>query len=116
MSLVEGRDRVMKELCVTGALLTVLAVVLTPTLLTQAAERPLVEQGKTYAVVWSCINQVGCYGELLRVDVLRKDGWADVTDMTPSPRTPHGSGEQWTVHLSQAMGIRLHRPEGRAAN
>ena len=73
-------------------------------------EKPLVAVGQTYAVVWSCLLQVGCYGEVMRIEALRADGWADVLQCDKDQCT-----EKWRVNLSQALSIQVHK-RGRAAN
>jgi hypothetical protein len=75
-----------------------------------AEEKPLVEVGQTYQIVWSCLPQIGCYAEVLRIDAIRDDGWIDVLQCDKD-----GCDEKWRVKLDQALAIRPHTV-GRAAN
>lgn len=69
----------------------------------QTSDRPVLEVGKTYDVLFLCLPQVGCYGETFTV--LRIDGdWL---------LTMHAqSGEHWWVQRSQIMAVKSSQREG----
>lgn len=46
--------------------------------------QPIFVVGQQYGVIYSCIAQVGCYGELITVQAIRPDGWL-VVDAAPDP-------------------------------
>lgn len=81
-------------LCVAGLLIQKPAL---------AADPPLMEKGKVYAVLWTCLPQIGCASELLKVEHVRKDGWVRVVDR---------NGDVWTINPAQALAVKPHT-EGR---
>jgi hypothetical protein len=81
-----------------------------------AADQPLVDKGKVYQIVWSCLPELGCYSEVVRIDQVRPDGWADVKQCSKSsPTAEITCDEPWRINLSQASAIRPYKL-GRAAN
>jgi hypothetical protein len=98
-------------------------VFVAPALVSHAAPAPLVTAGQAYSVVWSCLGQVGCYGEVLKVETLRADGWADVLQCQPPTQRPTPAHadivtrctDRWRVNLSQALAIQPYSPAPRAA-
>jgi hypothetical protein len=66
-----------------------------------AAEPPLVEKGKIYQIIWSCLPQVGCYSEAFRVESIRADGWLDVKQCTKD-----GCFDPWRINPALASAIR----------
>ena len=82
---------------------------------------PLVKVGEIYEIVWTClpIPQAPCYGDIVRVDVLRSDGLADVVQCQPGRdgRTVKcDSTDRWRSNLTHALSLRVHRVAGSAAN
>jgi hypothetical protein len=69
--------------------------------LARAAEPPLVEKGKIYQIIWSCLPQVGCYSEAFRVESIRADGWLDVKQCTKD-----GCFDPWRINPALASAIR----------
>lgn len=76
------------------------------------ADSPLVQVGHTYHVAWSCLPQVGCYAEAMRVEKIREDGWVEVFQCQEESCR---KGERWAVRLENAMSIRPFTA-GKAAN
>lgn len=81
---------------------------------TRAQDSALFHVGEVYEVVWSCLpGGLGCYGEALKIERVRPDGWVEVFQCGAPACT---TGERWTVNLAQAASVRPFRPGGRAAN
>jgi hypothetical protein len=109
---------------------TILAVVLVaigpPVDARQKRDDALVVRGELYRVIWAC-NAAnvfagrpepsaafkGCYGEWLRVEAVRADGWADVIECTGVEQraVKCDTANRWRVNLTQAQAV---KPYGNA--
>ena len=67
--------------------------------LVQKIPAPAFEVGQTYAVLWSCLNQIGCYGEIFEVLEIRADGWLRVRTQLQ---------EEWWINPAQALSIQSY--------
>ena len=63
------------------------------------------EVGQTYVLVWSCLPQMGCYGEIVRVEAVRADGWVDVVSCPTQNNEPVCGSDRWRSQLSQMLSI-----------
>lgn len=84
----------------------------------QPPSEPLVEAGQIYQLVWECTPLAPqCYGELVRVDKVRPDGWIDVTscEVTEFKSVYCPPSERWRSNLAQVLSLRRFTG-GRAAD
>jgi hypothetical protein len=83
-------------------------------MMVEAAPDPLVKDGQTYIVVWSCLPKAGCYAEVMRIEQVRLDGWADVVSCA---QTTEGEAlcrdDRWRTNLSNALSIQRYTGKGR---
>lgn len=84
----------------------------------RAAPEPLVRDGQIYVVIWACfpVNQNPCYGEVVKVEKLREDGWADVISCREVDGAPQCRDDRWRSNLGQALSIKRYVGTLRAAN
>ena len=82
-------------------------------------EAPLVQVGDVVTVIWDCLpewiaqfasQQFGaalgpCYGEALRVDRVRADGWLDVTAQ---------DGSRWRVNPTRMAAVQVQQSPQKA--
>jgi hypothetical protein len=61
---------------------------------------PIFEVGQTYAVLWSCLNQIGCYGETFQVQEIRPNGWLRVITQ---------SQEEWWLNPDQMLSVQSYQ-------
>ena len=70
-----------------------LYVAVTPS---QAQANKLFVVGQQYGVLYSCLAQIGCYGEVVTVREVRPDGWLVVTTE---------DGKRWTVNIDAILSF-----------
>lgn len=68
----------------------------------EAQDAPAFVVGQRYSIVWNClpIAPVPCYGEVLEVRTVWRNGWLTVRDT---------DGELWTVNPARAIGYQPYR-------
>ena len=62
---------------------------------------PLFVVGQTYAVLWSCLNQIGCYGEVMVVREVRPDGWIRAQNAQ--------EGAEWWLNSAAMLSVQSYQ-------
>lgn len=57
---------------------------------------PLFVVGHEYGLIYNCLAEIGCYGEIVVVNAVRPDGWIEITAE---------DGRHWTVNTANMLSF-----------